>query len=99
MATWKDAERTIAKRLGLRRTGQYGGADCEGAYLAVEVKHRGRLPKWLHDAMAQAESHTGPAQLPMVVLHEHRQPYSKAFIVLRLQDFQDWYGGGRGCDG
>lgn len=91
-ATFKQAEREVCKRLGIERTGYLGGADGSGDWLAVEVKHRKTLPTWLHDAMAQAERHAQDGQLPIVALHELRQPYAEAFVVMRLDAFVEWFG-------
>ena len=90
--TWKGAEREICRRLGIRRTGHLGGADGSGAWLSVEVKHRKKLPGWLHAAMAQARGHAQEGQLPLVALHELRQQYSGAYIVMTLADFVDHFG-------
>lgn len=92
-AVWKHAEREVCKRLGIQRTGYLGGADGTGEWLAVEVKHRKSLPVWLHAAMAQAEKHAEPGQLPIVALHEFRQEYGGAYVVMRLGQFVDWFGG------
>lgn len=92
-AVWKSAERQVCKRLGLRRTGHLGAADGTGEWLSVEVKHRKQLPAWLHSAMVQAARYAGPGQLPIVALHELRQPYDDAYIVIRLKDFADFFGG------
>jgi hypothetical protein len=60
-------------------------------WLAVEVKHRRRLPQWLKTALTQARCGAGE-RLPIVVLHEAGQRHSDDLVVLRLADFQDWFG-------
>ncbi len=95
-STWKHAERQIAKRLGARRVGPTGQAtpDIEvGDWLLVEVKHRKNLPVWLLDALEQVEQHATEAQLPIAVLHAHGMPYDHSLVVLRLDDFVEWFGG------
>lgn len=58
--------------------------------LSIEVKHRKSLPDWLHDAMEQAEAAvTSEGQLPVVVLHEARQPYGRSFVVVRLESITE----------
>ena len=91
-ATWKQNERRVAKKLGGRRIGNTGKPtpDVITGWLAVEVKHRGRLPVWLKDALAQAKRNAGEGRLPLVVLHEK---YARdSLVVLTLSDFADWFG-------
>ncbi|GAP06235.1 hypothetical protein ATHL_01083 [Anaerolinea thermolimosa] len=91
--TWKQTERAIAGRLNGKRQGAVGrtGADVVNDWLAVEVKHRRRLPQWLKDALTQARSGAGD-RLPIVVLHEAGQRHSADLVLVRLADFQDWFG-------
>jgi len=91
--TWKQVERTIARRLNGRRQGATGrrGPDVLTAWLAVEVKHRKRLPAWLKDAQRQARTAAGD-RLPLVILHEAGQRHSDDLVLIRLGDFQDWFG-------
>jgi len=92
-ANWKQTERAVAKRLNGRRQGATGKAtaDVLTGWLSVEVKHRRRLPKWLITALTQARTGAGE-RLPIVVLHEAGQRHSDDLVVLRLADFQDWFG-------
>ena len=92
--TWKRVERTIAKRLNGRRQGAVGrkGPDALSDWLALEIKHRRRLPQWLKDALAQAKSGASEQQLAIAVLHEAGQRHADDLVVLRLGDFQDWFG-------
>lgn len=50
--SWKDVERAVAKRLGGKRVGctGKGTADMVTNWLAIEVKSRRALPKWLGEA-------------------------------------------------
>ena len=91
--TWKQVERAIAVRLNGRRQGAVGrrGPDVLSDWLAVEVKHRRRLPQWLKTALTQARCGAGE-RLPIVVLHEAGQRHADDLVVLRLGDFQDWFG-------
>jgi len=91
--TWKQTERAIAGRLNGKRQGAVGrtGADVVNDWLAVEVKHRRRLPQWLKDALTQARSGAGD-RLPIVVLHEAGQRHSDDLVLVRLADFQEWFG-------
>ncbi len=94
MATWKNVERQIAKRLGGERvpvTGRQRGSapDIEHDWLS----HRKTLPAWLADAMSQAVASQRGEQLPMVVLHEKQMNYDDSYCVIRLRDFIEWFGG------
>ena len=91
--TWKQVERAIARRLNGRRQGATGrrGPDVVNDWLVAEVKHRRRLPQWLITALTQAKTGAGE-RLPIVVLHESGQRHSDDLVVLRLADFEDWFG-------
>lgn len=91
---WKLTERAVASRLGGRRVpvSGRGRGDVAHKWLAIEVKHRKRLPKWLKEAMAQARAASGLSQLPIVVLHEAGQCHDEDLVVLALKDFVEWFG-------
>lgn len=96
MSRWKRAERRIAQLTGGCRvpvTGRRGQPDVAHPWLAIEVKTRERLPRWLVAALAQARDAASSDQLPVVVLHERGMRYRDALLVLRLADFLDWFGG------
>lgn len=89
--TWKAVERRIAARLGGERvpvTDKRSNADVVSDTLAVEVKHRKTLPKWLHKAMKQATDAATDEQLPIAVLHQLGQNSDNDFVVMRLADFE-----------
>lgn len=90
---WKQTERAVARWLHGRREGAVGtrGPDVANDWLVAEVKHRRRLPQWLKDAQRQARTAAGD-RLPLVILHESGQRHSDDLVVLRLGDFQDWFG-------
>jgi hypothetical protein len=95
MTTWKHTERQIAKRLGGRRvpvSGRAGQPDIAHPWLSLEVKHRRRLPQWLSKALMQAEQSAAPGQLPLVVVHEAGTRYGQSLVLLRLNDFEEWFG-------
>ena len=96
MTRWKRAERRIAQLTGGHRvpvTGRRGQPDVAHPWLALEVKTRDRLPRWLVAALAQAQAVADRDQLPVAVLHEHGARYRDALVVLRLGDFLDWFVG------
>lgn len=97
-ATWKKAERRVAAILGGQRVpvsgrGRGDQPDVEHERLSIEVKHRQRLPAWLHDAMSQAEAAARDGKLPVVVLHETGQRYDAALCVIRLDRLRRLIGG------
>ena len=92
MKDWKTCERRIAQLLGGQRVPVSGRArgyapDVEHPDLAIECKSRRQLPAWLLDALAQARAATKDGRVPVVVLHQDRQQYRDALVVMRLADF------------
>lgn len=77
-------------------TGRQRGSapDIEHELYSIEVKHRKSLPNWLADAMSQAvASMKSKDQLPIVVLHQHRQEIGDSYVVVKLKDFASYFGG------
>ena len=87
---WKQTERAIAKRLGGERVGPSGQAtaDVLTSRLAIEVKTRKALPRWLLDALGQAAA-AADGRLPILVLHQAGQRHDDDLVVLRLSDFEE----------
>ena len=86
-------EREVARKLGLRRVGQYGGPeDAESEWLVVQVKSGGAFPeriwKWLQALPANAD------QTRAVVVTDAPGPGHKrrALVVVDLDDWQDLHG-------
>ena len=95
--SWKRYERRIAAVLGGTRvpvTGRSRGdrPDVEDPRLSIEVKQRAHVLGWLLKTMAQAEAAAQADQIPVVVVHEVGQPYRRSVVMLRLEDFADWFG-------
>jgi len=95
---WKLTERMVAKFFGGKRvpiTGRIRGSapDIQHDWLSLEVKHRqDGVPKWLADAMNQAEaSNLLGTKLPMVVIHGKGERHEDNLCVIRASDFKDWY--------
>lgn len=96
---WKACERRVAKYIGGERvpiTGRQRGSapDIQHPWLSPEVKYRSKtsgecIPKWLHEAMAQAEASARTRQMPCVILVEKGQEVGEAFICFRLRDARE----------
>lgn len=96
MTAWKRTERAVAGRLGGERTSKAGlgvnAPDVETENWSIEVKHRQSLPVWLTDALAQATRNASAGKLPLVVLHESGRRHVDDLVMLRLGDFEQWFG-------
>ena len=96
--TWKQCEREVAARFGTERTGPLGDEwpDAISQAYSIEVKHRGSLPLWLTDAVAQAQQNgrlRAPHKLPIVVLHEKGGEYDDCLVIVpTLALFVEWFG-------
>ena len=93
---WKKAERKICEMLGGVRRGVAGrnDPDCWHEWLAVEVKCNKKMPAYLQEWMAQTWCNAEPGKLPLLVWHSVGDPYGDSLVVLKLKDFQDWFGDG-----
>lgn len=96
-------ERATAAALGGVRTGNVGraAADVRNEWCTIECKERAALPQWLKGAMRQAEGaatlYNAP-RLALVVLHELGGRRADDLVVMRLSEFQAWYGEFRGYE-
>jgi hypothetical protein len=93
--SWKRWERRLAAILGGVRVpvaGRRGSPDISHPWLSIETKERGALPRWVEVGIRQAEATAGPAQLPVLVLHQWGDRADRALIVLRLGDWVEWFG-------
>lgn len=86
-------EREIAAKLGLRRVGQYGGADdVRGDLFAAQVKSGGRFPelfwRWLKAVPTDA------GQTPLLVVTDAPGPGHKrrALVIVDLTDWAALHG-------
>lgn len=97
---WKRTERMVAKWLGGKRVPvsgrQEAGVDIDNPWLAIEVKHRKKLPEWMRKAMAQAVAAAAMPRhwhkLPVVVLHDEGEPHGDNWVCMRMADFVGWFG-------
>ena len=96
--SWKRTEREIAAILGGHRVPVTGRArgdvpDVAHRWLSIEVKSRRALPAWLLEAVAQARAAATEYQLPVAILHQEGSRHGLDLVVMRLSDFEDWFGG------
>ena len=95
-STWKNCERAIAAKIGGVRLSNHGlglqTPDVETEAYSVEVKSRKVLPAWLTGAVAQAVRNASAGKLPLVVLHEVGRRHDNDLVILRMGDFQEWFG-------
>lgn len=91
-AAWKAHEKRTAATLGGQRLGATGASnpDVLTDWLAVECKHRAKLPDWMMDALSKIRLQAGQGRLGVVVLHQAGARDS--VVMLSLRDFRDWFG-------
>lgn len=92
---WKRCERKIAEILGGRRvpvSGRQRGdrPDIDHDVLSVEAKYRQSIPKWLLDALQQAEASSTDGKIACVVLHADGALYADSLCLIRLEDLADY---------
>lgn len=100
--SWKATERRVAAILGGERVpvnGRIRGSAPDVAHdkLALEIKHRQSIPRWIEDALAQAEASAatrggteeGDMKLAVAVLHGDGARYERSLCLLRLEDLAE----------
>jgi len=97
---WKARERAVALEFGGRRvpvTGRSRGdaPDVEHHWLCIEVKAWENLPERVHDALHQAEACAVGDKLPIAVIVANGMATRDGMVVMRVKDFQSWFGNGR----
>lgn len=102
--SWKREESAIATRLGGQRVPvngrQRGSApDILHSWLSPEVKSRKAGLLVLKEGMDQAvksaawsKRKDGIDRLPIVVYHVSGTHLDNAYVVMKLADFEDWFG-------
>lgn len=86
----KRAERAIAKRLRGKRVGVLGREDIEHPLWSIEVKSRVRFAG--EKFLRQAERNCPAGKTAIVVVHILHQPHSNDIVMMRLKDFEDYFG-------
>ena len=69
-------------------------AHVRADWLTAEIRQRAALPRWLTDALDQAQRSSTDAQLPVAVLHAagRQARGDDSLVVMRLRDFVAWHG-------
>ena len=67
-------------------------AHVRADWLTAEVKQRASLPRWLTDALDQAQRYSADSQLAVAVLHQKGERVEDSLVVMRLRDFVAWHG-------
>ena len=66
--------------------------DIRHGWLSIEAKHRKVIPAWIREAIDQAIAARRGDQLPVGILHEAGTRHTKDLVLIRLDDFIDWFG-------
>ena len=57
--------------------------------MSIECKSRKVIPKWIDDAMDQAQKSIGnPDQVPIVVIHAAGRRYDNDYVLMLMKDFK-----------
>ena len=83
-------EADIAARLSGRRMGIMGAHDVEAGPFAVEVKSRAVFAG--SSFMDQAVRNCPKGKTPLVVLHVTGKRHSEDLVMMRLNDWREWFG-------
>ena len=89
-STWKSVERKLARMFGVERNQDTHGDDFHTATIAVEVKHRTKLPKIVTDALTQVAG-ARPDRIPVAIFHLKGQRVDDSLCVMRTADFLSFY--------
>lgn len=84
----------LARRLGGKSVGTIERQDISfndpAKPWSVEAKHR---KKFLGDTfMAQAVKNCPKGKTPLVVVHTLNQNFNNSLVLIRLKDWENWYG-------
>jgi hypothetical protein len=82
-------ERDLAKRLGGRRTGMFGGPDdvTVNDLFVIQAKVGKRFPSWLHDELVKLPRTGG--RIPLVVVGDAPGPGSRRRVMV-VVGMDDW---------
>jgi hypothetical protein len=85
-------EKRYEKIFKARRIVDQSGGSCDliNDWLAVEVFQK-PIPEYLKEELAQAVKSANVFRLPIAVWREKNKKDMEALVVMRLQDFKEWY--------
>ena len=83
-------EKELAERFQGLRQGLYGGEDVAAGPWSIEAKTRKKFTG--QAMMEQAIRNCPEGKCPIVVLHIIAQRHSEDIVMMRLGDFEDWWG-------
>jgi hypothetical protein len=86
----KNTEKAIAGRLNGKRVGIFGGEDLDAGAFSVEGEDRKAFVG--AGFMAQAIRNCPQGKTPLVVVHITGARHDGDLVMMRLADWQDWYG-------
>jgi len=86
----KRTEAAIAKTLGGKRLGILGKDDVQAGPFSIEVKDRVKFVGTTF--MEQAVRNCPEGKTPLVIVHTTGQRHDGDLVMMRMKDWQDWYG-------
>ena len=85
----REFSREIVRRLGGRYVGGIEGQDIECGPFSIEIKTVARFIG--ETALAQAEKNCPEGKSPIAIIHQTRKRISKAIVLMRLDEFEEWH--------
>lgn len=86
-------ERDVARSLGMRRTGQYGGPDdARGSLFAAQVKSGSAYPERLHRWLKAVPVDAGQTAILVITDAPGAGHRRRGLVVLDLDDWRDLHG-------
>ena len=86
----KSYEKRLSERFKGYRQGLYGGEDVATEIFSIEAKTRKKFVG--QQFMDQAVANCTKGKVPLVVVHVVGQRMPNDLVMMRLGDFEDWYG-------
>ena len=86
----KRIQKYLVERLGGKNVGTIEPQDGSHEIWSIEVKKRATFIG--STFMAQAIKNCPEGKTPLVVVHVKGQRHNEDLVMLRLKDFEDWYG-------
>jgi hypothetical protein len=86
----KAFEKEVAARLNGNRVGLFGGMDVDAGIFAIECKTRKTFvaTSWMEQSIRNCKAN----KLPIVIVHVTGKRHDDDLVIVRMRDFQSWYG-------